>query len=79
MPTSSKCPDCGGALAEIAVVDRNGGGPLFPPVYTRDKKPKLNAWSGGLKNVSGYLQAAICQACRRVFFYGSEDGTDGKY
>jgi hypothetical protein len=64
----SDCPDCGGALDTISLVDHGDEGTLRSAEYGV-LVPKRHWWSRTLR-VAGTVEAKMCSECGRILLYG---------
>jgi hypothetical protein len=64
----SSCPDCGGSLDPINLVDHDDEGMLRTAEYGV-RVPKQHWWSRSLKIV-GTVEARMCSECGRILLYG---------
>ena len=62
------CPDCGGSLDPISLVDHGDSGTVTTPEYGV-RVPKQHWWSSRLK-IMGTVQARMCSECGRILLYG---------
>lgn len=68
--TQQPCPDCGGAMSAIFVVDKThvGGGYHHALQYTVPGE-KQSFWTGKFP-IKGTVGAAMCGKCGRILFRG---------
>ena len=61
---NASCPDCGGELVRIRMVDSDGAGRRLWYAQMSARR----RWSGAYPR-AGYVVAYACDGCRRVFWY----------
>jgi hypothetical protein len=66
-----KCPDCGGAMKAIEIVDKTGqaGVPTQTALEYVVPGGKRSFWTGNLP-IEGTVAACMCEGCRRILLYG---------
>jgi len=66
----AECPDCGGALFEILVLDRSHMNYEIAGFNYALPGSKQSFWTGKFP-AAGRLASVMCGECGRVFFYGA--------
>jgi hypothetical protein len=75
-----KCPDCGGAMKAIEIIDKTvfGIGSWKDPIQTALEYVvpggKRSFWTGNLP-IAGRVAACICEGCGRILLYGQPQAT----
>jgi hypothetical protein len=64
------CPDCGGELFEILLLDRVRGNAQVAGLDYTLPGSKQSFWTGKFP-AAGRLASVMCGECGRVFFYGA--------
>jgi hypothetical protein len=64
----SQCPDCGGTVTEIRLIDKAHGGGHHDLEYTLEEA-KRGLWLGRFP-IEGRVAASMCGQCGRIFLYG---------
>ena len=67
-----KCPDCGGPMKSITIIDKTakgGGRPQHTELEYTVPEKKRSIWTG-LLPIEGKITAYMCDGCGRVLLYG---------
>ena len=67
-----KCPDCGGSMKSIMIIDKTakgGGVPKHSELEYTVPEAKRSIWTG-LLPIEGKITAYMCNGCGRVLLYG---------
>ena len=64
-----KCPDCGGQLQEIRLIDKAHSG-VHTSLEYASPEAKKSRWSG-MFPVQGKVLAFLCSRCGRIALYGA--------
>jgi hypothetical protein len=71
-PEGKKCPDCGGSMKAIKIIDKTTRGMGIPHQEDLEytvPEAKRSFWTG-LLPVEGKISACMCDTCGRVLLYG---------
>jgi hypothetical protein len=65
------CPDCGGVMHAIKIIDRGGGAFRRERgvIYYTVPEARRSFWTGEFP-IEGKLAAYMCQGCARILLYG---------
>jgi hypothetical protein len=72
MPLSSRgsCPDCGGTLHKIKLIDRSHYGAHQAGLLYALPEAKRSFWTATFP-VEGAVTAFLCEQCARILLYGA--------
>jgi predicted RNA-binding Zn-ribbon protein involved in translation (DUF1610 family) len=67
-----KCPDCGGSMKSIKIIDKTTRGMgirLHSDLEYTVQEAKRSVWTG-LRPIEGKITAYMCNGCGQVLLYG---------
>lgn len=74
-PRKSKCPDCGGPLAAIRLIDRGDNSAHWELGYAAASAKRSFFGLGGYP-IEGKLKGYLCGGCGRVLLYAEPNASE---
>ena len=75
MTQRQPCPDCGGSLHGIRLIDKTGQASVHAPLEYALLDAERGFWLGRYP-VQGQVAAMMCNKCGRILLYGIHDRQD---